>query len=79
MGSGVWPLAMTTRPSKGQGDEADGCQLSVIGCEKSVFKRGLPLRATGLGPFGPEGNQADRAISTGWRGRCRPYTSGLST
>ena len=46
MGSGVWPLAMTTRPSKRQ-----GFWVGVL-FEKSVFKRGLPLRATGLGPFG---------------------------
>jgi hypothetical protein len=44
MGSGVWPLAMTTRPSKGQGV---GIECSGSSVEKSVFKRGLPLRATG--------------------------------
>jgi len=38
---------MTTRPGKGQGV---GDQSGVG--EKSVFKRGLPLRATGRVPCG---------------------------
>jgi ribosomal protein S12 len=42
MGSGVIPLAMTTRPRKDQGRRTED------GRQKSVFKRGLSLRATGM-------------------------------
>ena len=58
MGSGVWPLAMTTRPSKGQ-ESGISSQESGISCRwaltrpddearRASSKRGLPLRATGL-------------------------------
>ncbi len=62
MGSGVLPLAMTTRPGKGQG--ADD------GKEKSLFMRGLPLQANGRAPI--KGIRAaikpvERLVPVGWR------------